>query len=76
MSGIGAVVKAYADKWNDEAMCASPDEFVTETRGLIAALGARIERENKELYPLADDTSFLTIRGEELLGEETPRTAS
>lgn len=76
MGGIGAVVKAYADKWNDEAMCALPDEFVAETRGLIAALGARIERENKELYPLADDTSFLAIRGEELFGEDTARTAS
>lgn len=69
MGGIGGVVKAYADKWSDDAMCASPDEFVCETRGLIEALGARIERENKELYPLADNTSFLSAREQELLGD-------
>ncbi|MFO0773448.1 MAG: hemerythrin domain-containing protein [Nitrospiraceae bacterium] len=68
MGGIGAVVKTYADKWTDDAMAASPDGFLPETKGLIAALGARIERENKELYPLADQTSFLAIRENELLG--------
>ncbi|MCG2712263.1 MAG: hypothetical protein L6416_08090 [Candidatus Omnitrophica bacterium] len=30
-------------------------EFIRETQSLLAALGNRVDRENKDLYPLLDN---------------------
>lgn len=54
MAGIKPVVAAYAKKWNEDAIRKDAQGFCTETRGLFAALGGRIQRENTELYALVD----------------------
>ncbi len=55
MGGIADVVTAYSQKWSDsKAIENAPAAFIGETKGLITALGKRIEKENNELYPLAD----------------------
>jgi len=46
---------AFAARWSSgEVIAAAPARFRTEADGVFAALGRRIERENEQLYPLAD----------------------
>jgi len=54
MSGVADVFKAYSSKWQEKAISDSPAEFIAATNGLFAAVGSRIEREEKELYVLLD----------------------
>ena len=54
MGGIGQVFTAYNQKWQAGTIGADPAGFVRETQDLFGALGKRIERENGQLYPLAD----------------------
>jgi len=54
MSGVADVFKEYSNKWQAKAIGDSPAEFITATNGLFAAVGNRIEREEKELYVLLD----------------------
>ena len=55
MGGIKAVVDAFATKWTDpRTIKTHPADFIKETEGLFAALAKRIEREDNELYALAD----------------------
>jgi iron-sulfur cluster repair protein YtfE (RIC family) len=54
MGSIGQVFAAYNQKWQPAQMTADPAGFVRETQDLFGALGKRIERENGQLYPLAD----------------------
>lgn len=55
MGGIAEVVQAYSAKWSTERKIQEdPETFITETEGLFEALAGRIDRENNQLYPLAD----------------------
>jgi hypothetical protein len=54
MGGIAKAYLAYADKWTDKAVKENPKGFISETNGIIKVLGERIQKEESELYPLAD----------------------
>lgn len=55
MGGIKKVLEAYIFRWSvQREMKENYQDFEKETKGLIAALGQRIERENNILYPLAE----------------------
>ena len=54
MGGLGRVFTEYNTKWQTTAIRADFDGFANETRKVFGALAKRIERENNELYPLAD----------------------
>ena len=54
MGGLGRVFNEYNAKWQASAIRADFDGFANETRKVFGALAKRIERENNELYPLAD----------------------
>jgi hemerythrin-like domain-containing protein len=56
MGGLGQQFEAFANRWQSgETIAANPGGFRTEAAVIFAALGQRIERENEQLYPLADD---------------------
>lgn len=55
MGGILGAWVSYRDHWSAANMLAGPERFRTATDGVIGALAIRIERENRELYPLMDD---------------------
>ena len=54
MGGLGKVFTDYNNKWQVSAIRADVAGFTNETRKVFGALAKRIERENNELYPLAD----------------------
>lgn len=54
MGGLAGVFLAYNSKWTLAAIKADAAGFATETRKVFGALAHRIDRENKDLYPLAD----------------------
>lgn len=54
MGGLGQAFAAYNSKWQVSAIRSEPAQFAAETQQVFAALGQRIARENRELYPLAD----------------------
>lgn len=54
MGGLGRVFTEYNNRWQTSAIRADFDGFANETRKVFGALAKRIERENNELYPLAD----------------------
>lgn len=55
MGGLGSAYDAFAQRWaSGEAIGARPALFRTEAKAVFAALARRIERENAQLYPLAD----------------------
>ena len=46
---------AYTSRWAvSDAIAAEPGVFARETSALLRVLAARVARENRELYPLAD----------------------
>lgn len=53
---MGGIAKAFGDycaKWSGApAVKGAPNQFIKETREIFDALGKRIDKENKELYPL------------------------
>lgn len=53
MSKITEAYVAYADKWKANMIKDNPKEFITETKNIFKVLGERIQKEEKELYPLA-----------------------
>jgi iron-sulfur cluster repair protein YtfE (RIC family) len=57
MGGLGKVFGTYNDKWQISAIRKDPAGFAGETQAVFAALTKRIQRENTELYPLADRTA-------------------
>jgi hemerythrin-like domain-containing protein len=55
IGGIGRTFEAYVGAWAaGETISGDPARFVAETRGMMRALKNRIEREDRELYPLVD----------------------
>lgn len=55
MGGIGAAFKDYLKKYPNAATIESQwNAFKAETMGVLKVIGSRIEREEKELYPLVD----------------------
>jgi hypothetical protein len=54
MGGLAEVFASYNTKWQVSAIKADPEGFATETRKVFGALAHRIQRENAQLYPLAD----------------------
>lgn len=55
MGGLSKAYMDYAGKWNvPQNIETDPDGFITDTKAVFAALATRIERENNDLYPLAE----------------------
>lgn len=55
MGGLSKVYLDYAEKWNAARKIQGDlDGFLAETKQVFAALAQRIERENNDLYPLAE----------------------
>ncbi|WP_233511230.1 hemerythrin domain-containing protein [Dyella psychrodurans] len=55
MGGIAEAFAAFASRWNLPAkIAASPAGFKDEANTIFKALHTRVQRENKELYPLAE----------------------
>jgi hypothetical protein len=55
MGGLKGAFQAYYGKWNTpELVQGDPAGFIDDTQGVFEALGARVEKENTVLYPLAD----------------------
>lgn len=46
---------AYMHRWNDDQVVRNWAEFCTETRAMLGALKSRMEQEERQLYPLAED---------------------
>ena len=54
MGGLAGVFGEYSSKWTLAAIKADGAGFATETRKVLGALAHRMEREDTQLYPLAD----------------------
>lgn len=54
MGDLASEYVAYDDKWTAERVAAKWAEFSRETIEIFGALATRVEREERELYPLAD----------------------
>ncbi len=54
MGGLGDAFSAYNKKWQASMIGSDPAGFAKETQAVFGALARRIEREDNELYPLAD----------------------
>ncbi|MBP9887800.1 MAG: hemerythrin domain-containing protein [Leptospiraceae bacterium] len=55
MGGIKQVVEKYISSWSlSKNIISEPQKFIDESKGIISALKARIDKENNILYPLAD----------------------
>lgn len=55
MGGIKQVVEKYLAAWSlAKNITAEPQKFIDESKGIVAALKTRIDKENNILYPLAD----------------------
>ncbi len=54
MGGLGEAFAAYNKKWQASQIGSDPAGFAKETQTVFGALARRIEREDNELYPLAD----------------------
>ena len=54
MGDLAAEYVAYDDKWTTERVAAKWTEFSRETIAVFGMLATRVEREERELYPLAD----------------------
>ena len=56
MGTLAGVFKNYVTKWpTPGAIQANPETFISETGAVFEALGGRIQRENNELYVMADE---------------------
>ncbi len=55
MGGLKSAFQEYYPAWNKAAAIqGDPAGFIEQTQGVFEALGARVEKENTVLYPLAD----------------------
>jgi hypothetical protein len=53
MGGLADGFTAYMATWDSQRMVKEWPAFCRETRAILALLGARIDRENRDLYPQA-----------------------
>ena len=54
MGGLAQAYMAHADKWTATAIDQDWRGYCAATKGIIEALTLRINRENRELYPLLE----------------------
>lgn len=55
MGGIAVAYMEFVNRWNLGAkVAAAPEDFRAHANAIFKALHQRIQRENKELYPLAE----------------------
>ena len=55
MGDLVKVFKDYSEKWlTPSSIKANPDTFIKDSHDIFQALLRRIEREDRELYPLVD----------------------
>lgn len=55
MDGLISEIEMYFLKWGSPAaVSGNPGDFVNESKSLCSSLSQRIEREDAELYPLAE----------------------
>lgn len=55
MGDIGNTFKGYITKWPDPVSIQhDPDLFIKETKAVVDVLSRRIDKENRELYPVVD----------------------
>ncbi|HKR76094.1 MAG TPA: hemerythrin domain-containing protein [Rhodanobacter sp.] len=55
MGGLAATYLAFATRWNlTGKIAADPQGFRDDANGVFKALHLRVQRENRELYPLAE----------------------
>jgi hypothetical protein len=54
IGGLSARYQAYLRVWTSSAIAADWSGFQVETGDILAALAARAEREDRELYPLLE----------------------
>ena len=63
MGGLTSSYAAFAARWSSaKALLADPAAFKRDWTVLVGALSFRIQRENAELYPLADALSDASAR--------------
>lgn len=63
MGGLSAVYEDFAKRWTcSESILNDAKAFRRESGEVFAALGARIVRENEQLYPLADAIEHYEVR--------------
>ncbi len=70
MGHISDAFAAYSRQWLPDAIAADWPGYCAATKTLLAALAARIEREDAGLYPLA-----LTVEAVDARAAAAPRTA-
>ena len=54
MGGLSSEFKTYSDRWNAEAINTNWKGYQCETFEILRALGLRMTREERDLYPLLD----------------------
>lgn len=58
MGDLKSVVDAYAKRWDKApTIQANALDFIQETKKVFAALAKRIDKEDNELYPMADNVA-------------------
>ena len=63
MGGLAGQFEAFAARWQTAtALAADPNGFRSEAAAIFAALGNRIQREDNQLYPLADAIEDWQVR--------------
>lgn len=73
---MGHIAGDFADydaRWTGEAVEADWPGFCAETTGILAALGMRIEREDRDLYPVVES---LAGSGADRAGRRSSRRAA
>lgn len=54
MAGVKPAVESFSRKWTEAEIRANAAQFCADTKKLFGVLADRIQRENTQLYPLAD----------------------
>lgn len=65
MGHIAAHFAAYDTRWTPEVVEAYWPDFCAETTGILDALGMRIEREDRDLYPVAERIALAEAEADE-----------
>ena len=57
MGQMAPKVVTWGERWSSSRISSEPDAFINETRGIFQVLKNRIEREERELYPLLKNST-------------------